>query len=210
VTDRVGQLASRCALEERTDILEATLARFGPTTPTRARARARKEPTGSIPKLAHVSQPTMEMIDLAGRFLNSIETWNEIHRRMALPWNETRNETARQLRFSRETRRSTTALVALSKRSKLALTPALPHFRESTAADSHRGLHFDGIFGRSSPEWDHPHRDCGKTLIPRSVSELTLVRRSAVESAAWVREAGFTSPGRPWPWINNWPRCYPR
>jgi hypothetical protein len=33
------------------------LARVGPTTPTRATARAREEATGNTPKLAHVRQP---------------------------------------------------------------------------------------------------------------------------------------------------------
>src|SRR5262245_3146813 len=33
------------------------VARSGPTKPTRATARARKEPTGSTPELAHVRQP---------------------------------------------------------------------------------------------------------------------------------------------------------
>ena len=41
------------------------LARVGPTTPTRATARAREEATGSTPKLAHVRQPRTTAVNPA-------------------------------------------------------------------------------------------------------------------------------------------------
>src|SRR5271168_2071652 len=41
------------------------LARVGPTTPTRATARARKQPTGSTPKLARVRQPRTTVVNPA-------------------------------------------------------------------------------------------------------------------------------------------------
>ena len=41
------------------------VARFGPTTPTRATARARKEPTGSTRRLAHLSQQRTTVVNPA-------------------------------------------------------------------------------------------------------------------------------------------------
>jgi hypothetical protein len=46
----------------------------------------------------------MDVINLAGEPRYSIETGNQIHACIALQWNETKDETALEKRFRRETR----------------------------------------------------------------------------------------------------------
>ena len=45
--------------------IEVRIPRVGLTTPTRATARARKQPTGSTPKLARVKQPRTTVVNPA-------------------------------------------------------------------------------------------------------------------------------------------------
>src|SRR5262249_56528744 len=59
-------------------------------------------------------------------------TRNEIHARMAFQRDETKDETAIAERFMKATQGSTTALLARSKRSKLALIPRSVSVRSAT------------------------------------------------------------------------------
>jgi hypothetical protein len=65
----------------------------------------------------------MDVINLTGELPHAIETRKKIPACLALQWDETKGRNAFGKALRKETRRSTTALMAFPWRSKLALIP---------------------------------------------------------------------------------------